>query len=430
MFKRRLAAVAVGALLASSLVACGDSGSSGDPKTLTYWASNQSTSLEKDAEILKPELAKFEKQTGIKVKLEVVPWSDLLNRLLAAATSGQGPDVVNIGNTWSASLQATDAFVQFDDKTLDKIGGKSRFVPAALAAAGAEGKPPTAVPIYSLAYALYYNKKMFAAAGIQNPPTTWEELVADGKKLTTGGKWGLAIEGAHVSENSHHAFAFSEQYGGQWFDASGKPTFATKENATAIKRYIDFIGTDKITNPGNAEYAQNQSVADFASGKAGMLLWQAVGSQLELRKMNPDDWGVAPVPFLQSPPASGKKVNSMVAGINIAIFKHSKNQEGALDFVKFMTSDEEQTLLNKTYGSLPSITTVGKDPAFAKPEQKTIQDTLATTAAPLPQVASESQFETLVGGLMKDLFAEAAKGKSPSVDEIQEKLQTAQDQVK
>ncbi|TQS42605.1 ABC transporter substrate-binding protein [Cryptosporangium phraense] len=431
MFKRRLAAVAVGALLASSLVACGDSGSSGDDaKTLTYWASNQSTSLEKDAEILKPELAKFEKQTGIKVKLEVVPWSDLLNRLLAAATSGQGPDVVNIGNTWSASLQATDAFVQFDDKTLDKIGGKSRFVPAALAAAGAEGKPPTAVPIYSLAYALYYNKKMFAAAGIQNPPTTWEELVADGKKLTKDGKWGLAIEGAHTSENSHHAFAFSEQYGGQWFDASGKPTFATKENATAIKRYIDFIGTDKITNPGNAEYAQNQSVADFASGKAGMLLWQAVGSQLELRKMNPDDWGVAPVPFLQSPPANGKKVNSMVAGINIAIFKHSKNQEGALNFVKFMTSDEEQTILNKTYGSLPSITTVGKDPAFAKPEQKTIQDTLATSAAPLPQVASESQFETLVGGLMKDLFAEAAKGKSPSVDEIQDKLKTAQDQVK
>ncbi|MET7657150.1 hypothetical protein, partial [Streptomyces sp. NPDC005486] len=28
---------------------------------------------------------------GIKVKLEVVPWSDLLNRILTATTSGQGP---------------------------------------------------------------------------------------------------------------------------------------------------------------------------------------------------------------------------------------------------------------------------------------------------------------------------------------------------
>ncbi|SHN47334.1 ABC transporter substrate-binding protein [Cryptosporangium aurantiacum] len=431
MFKRRLAAVAVGALLASTLASCGDSDSAdNDAKTLTYWASNQSTSLEKDAEILQPELDKFEKQTGIKVKLEVVPWSDLLNRLLAAATSGQGPDVVNIGNTWSASLQATDAFVPFDDATLDKIGGKDRFVKAALAAAGAEGKPPTAVPIYSLAYSLYYNKKMFAEAGIANPPTTWEQLVADGKKLTKDGKWGLAIEGAHVSENSHHAFTFSQQYGGEWFDASGKPTFDTPENAQAIKRYIDFIAVDKIANPGNAEYAQNQSVADFANGKAAMLLWQAVGSQLTLRNMKPEDWGVAPVPFLASPPAGGKKINSMVAGINIAIFKHSKNQQGALDFVKFMTSDEEQTLLNKTYGSLPSVTTVSSDPAFAQPEQKAIQEALATSAAPLPQVPQESQFETLVGTLMKDLFAEAAEGKSPTVAEIQDKLKQAQEQVK
>ncbi|GAA3389593.1 ABC transporter substrate-binding protein [Cryptosporangium minutisporangium] len=430
MFKRRLAAIAVGALLASTLAACGGDDSGDDAKTLTYWATNQSTSLEKDAEILRPELEKFEKQTGIKVKLEVVPWSDLLNRLLAAATSGQGPDVVNIGNTWSASLQATNAFVQFDDATLEKVGGKDRFVPAALAASGAEGKPPTAVPLYSLAYSLYYNKKMFAEAGIANPPTTWEQLVADGKKLTKDGKWGLAIEGAHVSENAHHAFTFSQQYGGEWFDASGKPTFDTQQNAQAIKRYIDFIAVDKITNPGNAEYSQNQSVADFATGKAAMLLWQTVGSQLTLRNMKPEDWGVAPVPFLASPPAGGKKVNSMVAGINIAIFKHSKNQEGALDFVKFMTSDEEQIQLNKTYGSLPSVTTVGDDPAFAKPEQKNTQQTLVTTAAPLPQVPEESQFETLVGTLMKDLFADAARGKAPTEDQIRDKLKQAQEQVK
>ena len=429
MFKRRLAAVAAGVLLASTLTACGGGDSGDDAKTLTYWASNQSVSLDKDAEILKPELAKFEKQTGIKVKFEVVPWADLLNRLLAAATSGQGPDVVNIGNTWSASLQATDAFVPFDDAMLEKVGVKSRFVPSALAAAGAEGKPPTAVPIYSLAYSLYYNKKMFADAGIAKPPATWEELVVDGKKLSKGGKWGLAQEGAHISAHSHHAFTFSQQYGGEWFDKSGKPTFDTPQNAQGIKRYVDFLAADKITNPGNAEYAQNESVNDFATGKAAMLLWQAAGNQLTLHGMKPEEWGVAPVPFPANAPG-GKKVNSMVAGINIAIFKHSKNQQGALDFVKFMTSDEEQRVLNKVYGSLPSVTTVSDDPAFSGPEQKVIAETLASTAAPLPQVPQESQYETLVGNVMNDLFAKAAKGKSPTVAEIQDKLKTAQEQVK
>jgi multiple sugar transport system substrate-binding protein len=431
LLKRLFATFAAAALLVPALAACGDDADSGDaPKTLTYWASNQGASLEFDKQTLQPELDKFEKQSGIKVNVEVVPWSDLLNRLLAAATSGQGPDVVNIGNTWSASMQATGAMVPFDDATLQAVGGKDRFVANALASAGAAGKPPTAVPLYSMAYALYYNKKMFADAGITTPPTTWAELVTAGKKLTGNGKWGLAIEGSNPSENAHHAFAFSQQYGGEWFDSSGKPTFDTAQNVAALKRYIDFMAVDKIANPSNAEYAQNQSVADFANGKAAMLLWQAAGSNLKTQGMAADAWGIAPVPFLENAPSGGKKVNSMVAGINIAVFKHTKNKDGALQFVKFMTSDEEQVILNKTYGSLPSVKSVSNDAAFSQPEQKTIASVLASSAAPLPQVPEESQFETLVGTAMKELFADAASGKPVTEASIKAKLTQAQQQIK
>ncbi|NGM15065.1 sugar ABC transporter substrate-binding protein [Verrucosispora sp. CWR15] len=418
-------------LAAASLTACGSGDEPGDGgTTLTYWASNQGASLEADKEILQPELDKFEQQTGIKVNVEVVPWSDLLNRLLAAATTGQGPDVVNIGNTWSASLQATGALVEFDDATLDKVGGKDRFVPAALAAAGAPDKPPAAVPLYSLAYALYYNKQSFADAGITAPPTTWEEMAEVGRKLTGDGTWGLAVEGANPSENAHHAFTFAQQYGGEWFDAAGKPTFDTPQNVAAVKRYVDLMAVDKIVNPSNAEYAQNQSVSDFANGKAAMLLWQAAGANLKSQSMAADAYGVAPVPFLANPPAGGKQVNSMVAGINIAVFKHTKNLDGALEFVKFMTSDTEQVTLNKTYGSLPAVGTVAADPAFAADEQKVLAQTLATTAAPLPQVPEESTFETLVGTAIKELFADAASGRPVTEDSVREKLTRAQQQMR
>ena len=431
MSRRHLAILTATVLAAASLTACGSGDEpGGDGKTLTYWASNQGASLEADKEILQPELDKFEQQTGIKVNVEVVPWSDLLNRLLAAATTGQGPDVVNIGNTWSASLQATGALVEFDDATLDKVGGKSRFVPAALAAAGAPDKPPAAVPLYSLAYALYYNKKSFADAGITAPPTTWEELAQVGKKLTGDGKWGLAVEGANPSENAHHAFTFGQQYGGDWFDTAGKPSFDTPQNVAAVKRYIDLMAVDKIVNPSNAEYAQNQSVSDFANGKAAMLLWQAAGANLQSQNMAADAYGVAPVPFLASPPAGGKQVNSMVAGINIAVFKHTKNRDGALEFVKFMTSDAEQVTLNKTYGSLPAVSTVAADPAFAADEQKILAQTLSTSAAPLPQVPEESTFETLVGTAIKELFADAASGRPVTEDSVREKLTRAQQQMR
>jgi multiple sugar transport system substrate-binding protein len=268
---------------------------------------------------------------------------------------------------------------------------------------------------------------MFTDAGIAAPPTSWDELVADGKKLTGGGHWGLAIEGANVSENSHHAFTFSQQYGGQWFDSAGKPTFDTAANVSAVKRYIDFMAADKIANPSNAEYAQNQSVTDFATGKAAMLLWQAAGSSLKSHGMSADAYGVAPVPFLGS--SGAKNVNSMVAGINMAVFSFTKHKDGALKFVKFMTSDEEQIALNKTYGSLPSVKTAGADPAFQAPEQQALQKVLADSAAPLPQVADESQFETLVGTAMKELFADAANGKQITADAVKQKLSQAQQQV-
>ncbi|MEU4565241.1 sugar ABC transporter substrate-binding protein [Micromonospora sp. NPDC023956] len=432
MSRRHLATLAAAVLAAASLTACGgsDDPSGGSGKTLTYWASNQGASLEADKKILQPELDRFEQQTGIKVTVEVVPWSDLLNRLLTAATSGQGPDVVNIGNTWSASLQATGAMVEFDDATLDRIGGRDRFVPAALAAAGAAGKPPAAVPLYSLAYALYYHKKAFADAGITAPPTTWEEVAQVGRRLTGGGRWGLAVEGANPSENAHHAFTFSQQYGGEWFDSAGKPTFDTPQNVAAVKRYVDLMAVDRIVNPSNAEYAQNQSVSDFANGRAAMLLWQAAGANLTAQNMAADAYGVAPVPFPAVPPAGGKKVNSMVAGINMAVFKHTKNRDAALEFVKFMTSDAEQVTLNRTYGSLSPVTSVADDPAFAAPEQKVLRETLATTAAPLPQVPDESTFETLVGTAIKELFADAARGRPVTEESVRQKLGKAQQQMR
>ncbi|GIH17503.1 ABC transporter substrate-binding protein [Rugosimonospora africana] len=432
MSPRRFGLLAAAALLvAPALIGCSDNGSSdGGSTTLTYWASNQGSSLDNDKQVLQPELDKFKQQTGITVKLEVIGWPDLLNRILAATTSGEGPDVLNIGNTWSATLQATGALLPFDDATMSAIGGKDRFLAGSLSATGAPGKPPTAVPIYSLAYGLYYNKKMFAAAGIANPPATWSELVTDAKKLTHGNQWGLALEAGNPTENSHHAFAFSEQYGGSWFDSAGKPTFDTDANVAALKRYIDFMATDKIVNPSDVQYTNNTSITDFATGKAAMILWQAADSGIKTHGMNPDDYGVAPVPFEDPAPAGGKHVNSMVAGINMAVFSNTKHKDAALKFVKFMTSDAEQMTLNKTYASLPTVQGAYSDPAFQTATVKMYQQVLSSTAAPLPAVPEESQFETLVGGAMKDLFAEAASGKAVTDADIKSKLTAAQQQVK
>ncbi|MFJ8198225.1 ABC transporter substrate-binding protein [Streptomyces sp. NPDC096152] len=434
---RSIRAAAVGAVtlsLALAASACGGGsptgGGSGDsPKTLTYWASNQGAGIEIDKKVLRPELDKFEKRTGIKVKLEVVPWSDLLNRILTATTSGQGPDVLNIGNTWSASLQSTGALLPWDGKNFDRIGGKDRFVDSALGSTGAQGKDPAAVPLYSMAYALYYNKRIFADAGIAKPPATWDELVADGRKIRAKGKQVLGAEGSNVSENIHHVFVFAKQHGADFFTPDGRPDFTNPDAVAAVKSYVDLMAKDKVVPQGNAEYAQNQSVSDFAKGRTAMLLWQSASANLKSQGMSEDAYGIAPVPVRSGTPGTGTQVNSMVAGINMAVFKNTHNLDGATKFVKFMTSDAEQKILNKAYSSIPPVRNAQSDPAFTTPANAVLKNTLATSAAALPQVADESQFETTVGTAVKELFADAAAGRAVTTESVKAKLEKAQQQM-
>lgn len=431
----RISTLTIAALIVATAAGCGGgtttgnvSTGSGSGATITYWASDQGSSVADDYTVLNPELAKFTRQTGIKVKLEVIGWPDLLNRVLAATTSGQGPDVVNIGNTWSTSLQATGALLPWTSQNFAAIGGEGRFVTSALGSTGTAGKPPAAVPLYSVAYALYYNKALFQQAGITSPPATWDELIADGKKLTHGSVYGLAIEGGSIPENIHQAFIFGQQHGCSFFSSSGAPTFTQPGCAQGVQQFVNLMGADKIASPGDAEYDQNQSVSDFASGKAAMLMWQAAGANLKSHGMSPSQYGVAPVPVQSGTPGQGANVDSMVAGINIAVYKNTHNLAAAEQFVKFMTSPAEQTILCQKYGAIPPVSSAEQSAAFATPELSVIRGVLATSAVAMPQVAGESQFEQLVGTALKNLFADATSG-PVSMQTVEQQLTTAQQQM-
>ncbi|WP_158864930.1 ABC transporter substrate-binding protein [Leifsonia sp. AG29] len=429
MRKRAIAAAAIAAAVSLVVAGCSSSSGSGSSSggTLTYWASNQGTSLDNDKQVLTPVLDEFTKETGTKVKLEVIGWNDLQTRIQTAVTSGQGPDVLNIGNTWASSLQATGAFLPFDDANMKAIGGSSKFVKTALDTGGAAGKPVTSVPLYGLAYGLYYNKKMFSDAGVQ-PPTTWEELVAAAKKLTNGTQYGFSLAAGSYTENVHFAFINGSQNGGEWFDSKGNPTFTSQANVDGIKRYLDLMQTDKVVNPSNAQYDNGvQAVNDFATGKVAMILSQNnADSSIVKNGMKSDQYGVVPFPA----PEGGKKIASFPAGINLSVFKNTKNKDAALKFVKYMTSSSVQSRLAKPYATLPVLAGAKAEFTDNADEAATFQKIYNEMAKPLPLVPAEDQFENTVGKAMNDMFAKIATGGTVSDADIKAAMQTAQDQVK
>ncbi|WP_416417928.1 ABC transporter substrate-binding protein [Paenarthrobacter aromaticivorans] len=431
-----LSAVAATAALALGLSACGGGGSSpqASSDTITYWASDQGNSLDDTAAKLKPTLDRFTEKTGVKVQLEVISWTDLYNRILTAVTSGDGPDVLNIGNTWAVTLQETGAFEPVEGELLEAVGGKDRFLKTSWSTGGAEGKTPTSVPLYGLAYNMYYNTKLFKEAGIEKAPATWDEFVADAKKLTkdTNGdgkpdQWGFTAAGASVSANSHQAFVRGLQNGGTLFDGDGKPTFDSDPQVEGVKQFVDLMATDKVMSPSDAELSQgSQKVDNLINGKAAMMFDQSPLKNFAARDFK--DWGVAPIPMMTAGATGDRGTQSHVAGINLSVFKNSDNKANAIKLAAFLTSDEEQIALNKAYSSLPVVTAASSDAAFQTEEVKAKNDALANHSLPMPLIAKEGQMETLTGTAIKNLFAKAATG-TVSEDDIRAALKDANNQM-
>ncbi|MDJ0353021.1 sugar ABC transporter substrate-binding protein [Pseudarthrobacter sp. PH31-O2] len=429
-----LSALAATASLAFGMTACGGSSQATNSDTITYWASNQGNSLEDTAAKLKPSLDRFTEKTGVKVKLEVIGWSDLYNRILTAVTSGDGPDVLNIGNTWAVTLQETGAFEPVEGALLEAVGGKDRFLQTSWSTGGADGKAPTSVPLYGLAYNMYYNPKMFKEAGIEAPPVTWDEFVADAKKLTkdTNGdgkpdQWGFTAAGASVSANSHQAFVRGLQNGGALFDKDGKPTFDSAAQVEGVKQWVDLMATDKVMSPSDAEISDgSQKVDNLINGKAAMVFDQSPVKNFEARGFT--DWAVAPIPMMKAGASGPEGTQSHVAGINLSVFKNSKNKENAIKLAGWLTSDTEQVALNKAYRSLPVVSSVSSDAAFQTDEVKLKNDALANHALPMPLIPKEGQMETLTGTAIKNLFAKAATGTVTEAD-VQSALKDANNQM-
>lgn len=206
------------------------------------------------------------------------------------------------------------------------------------------------VPFFNTGSALYYNKDMFAAAGIANPPNTMDELIADASKLAkydakgnlTRSGWSLRLKG-QGSGVAEKFWILLLQYGHSLIEETSpgkyKVTFNGPEGvnllntyATILKDNIDSETIDADTKAfetgQTAMYAREPNVvADIAKNAPNL-----VGHYGTVSLPNADIGGGQ---YLYVPSAS-------------------QNQGCAWEFVKFLTQKEQQISLVTTSGWLPA----------------------------------------------------------------------------
>jgi multiple sugar transport system substrate-binding protein len=412
-------------LLGALTTGCGKDAAAGE--TITYWANPMTAAPADHAKVLEPLLKEFTEKTGIHVKLEMQDWTKVYPKIIAGIASDSLPDVFDTGATWSAALQATGGLQEFDDQAFDAIGGRDKFVAASLASTGVPGPTSAVIPLYGQAYGLFYNPKLFAAAKIKTPPTTWDELVSDAKKLTGKGRWGIAVGGNAPLFAVHQAFAMGRQNGARLFTSRGKPSFDTAPERAGVRRLLDLMAVDKVVDPTMIEKNGVDAVTEFAQGKTGMVLAQSAAIGV-LKSLGFADYAVADVPVLDPLPADGAPVQSMVAGTNLAVSATSSHEKAAMQLVDFLTGTEAQTTLNKAFGTLPVLTSLQGAEAFSSPALATFARILAQHSEPMPLVPGEGAMETVLGPALVPLWSKAADGSLTDAD-ISKALRSAEEQM-
>ncbi|WP_327408197.1 ABC transporter substrate-binding protein [Streptomyces sp. NBC_01281] len=162
------------------LSACGDSGSSADPKTVTL-GSNASDAVPKKAfaEIY----AAFKKQSGVTVDVNTKDHNTFQEQI-NSYLQGTPDDVFNWFAGYRMQFFASKKLASPIDDVWDKIGGNFPDAMKKLSK-GQDGKYYF-VPLYTYPWAIFYRKSVFQKHGY-DVPTTWDQLVALCKKMKKDG---------------------------------------------------------------------------------------------------------------------------------------------------------------------------------------------------------------------------------------------------
>jgi raffinose/stachyose/melibiose transport system substrate-binding protein len=203
-------------------------------------------------------------------------------------------------------------------------------------------------------YFVYYNKKLFAKAGITNPhPATWADLVAMAKKLKAKG-----ITPFDIGEKEGYVGAWTQDalISALVGDAGVLKMYSGKQSldsSTLIQPYTAWheLFADGLTNNDAPSLTYSSGIADFSAGQAAMTMTGGFFNSQFMKGLG-KNVGLFPIPVL--PGSQYQK--SLSGGPNNAyvVFKSSKYVADDIKLIKFLTTLRVQELSVNELGQLPN----------------------------------------------------------------------------
>lgn len=379
------------------------------------------------SDILQDRVSDFEKLTGVKVNLSVLPEQQARQKLaIDFASGGRTVDVFDSSLSVEKARFSQAGWYEPLNKymvpaTLEPNYSFSDFFTSARDAVKTADGTVIGLPWKADVQVLYYRKDLFAQAGLK-PPTTLAELDAAAAKLNVPGKmYGFAARG--LKNANAYTFAFPLQaFKGSWVDAKGNSTVNSPEAVKALDWYTGML--KKYAPPSVVSYNWSEVLGLFQQEQLAMFndgIGFAVQLEDKTKSLVSGKVGYAVLPGRLAPATFNA----------LAISSRSGNKDAAFLFLQWATSRAFDKMIVEKGVTSPrqsSWTSASNKPLETIPWAKTYFDALKVAKPAFPNVPPIQEMRDAVGiAIVQSLQGGASKA---ALDQANRDFQTALDSSK
>ncbi|MFF7330044.1 extracellular solute-binding protein [Streptomyces sp. NPDC008150] len=304
-------------------VALAGCGQSRDPDVYTVLNSSTDDSYHSwDAATLK----RCSEQLGVTIQQQSVPADQVMSKSLRMASSKSLPDIIQFDGSEMPSFAETGGLMD-----LKKLGVDTSDIPEGIINYGSYKGTYYGAARTVNTLALFYNKDVFAKAGL-SVPTTWAEMRADAKKLTQGHQYGIALSAGGAEDGVYQFTPF------MWSNGGDETDLDSKNVAEALDYWKSLIGDGSLSKS-TINWTQADVNDQFMAGNAAMMIngpWQV--ETLNTKKSL--HWGIAQIPV---PKTGDDSVGPLGGGeLTIPNIGDTAREKTSAKIVNCMTSEQEE----------------------------------------------------------------------------------------
>lgn len=409
-FRKRFAVATAIVLTLALLAGCGGKKETEAPKPavaeepakpvkIQFWTISLKPKFE---EYINGRIQKFQNENkNVTVEWTDLPGNAIEEKLLAAISSGDAPDVVNLNTSGALTFAGKGALLDLKKEAPDNLAIYQDGLTQ-----GASFKGGIyAYPWYATSTVTIYNKDIITKAGLDpaKPPKTWEEMTA----------WAKTIK------EKTGKYAFMPNLNFNLLPQAGIPVlnedrtkaaFNTPDMVAKLQWMQDLIKQDLIPND-TITKDYNAALDRYKAGEMAFLL---TGPQFlaRIETEAPNIYAVTDVaPFIVD---KGNVLNTALMNVVVPKNVKAENKAAAVKFANFITNDESQLEFAKIVSILPSTKKAAADPFFASTGGKPLEDKAKKITADQMKIskdftlgvgAKQAKINTAIINAMKDAMS-------------------------